>query len=69
MWAGQYIVSDDRATAPNTAYAKLLTSPVSGLNYTDGSVASGTTYLYVVTAVNAQGVESAYSWSATAVIP
>jgi hypothetical protein len=58
-----------RAIAPSTAYAKLLTSPVSGLNYTDGSVASGATYLYVVTAVDAQGVESAYSGSASAAIP
>jgi hypothetical protein len=58
-----------RATAPSTAYAKLLASPVSRLNYTDGSVASGATYLYVVTAVDVQGVESAYSGFASAVIP
>lgn len=43
--------------------------PVSGLTYTDGSAASGSTCQYVVTAVNAQGVESAYSPSATAAIP
>jgi hypothetical protein len=64
--AGYYVY---RATAPSTSYAKLLTSPVSGLNYTDGSVASGATYLYVVTAVDARGVEGAYSGSASAVIP
>lgn len=42
---------------------------LSGLNYTDGLVVSGATYLYVVAAVDAQGVESAYSGSASAVIP
>jgi fibronectin type 3 domain-containing protein len=64
--AGYYVYC---ATAPSAAYAKLLTSPVSGLNYTDGSVASGATYLYVVTAVDARGVESAYSGFASAMIP
>ena len=64
--AGYYVY---RATVPSTSYATLLTSPVSGLNYTDGSVASGTTYLYVVTAMDARGVESAYSGFASAVIP
>jgi len=64
--AGYYVY---RATAPSMSYAKLLASPVSGLNYTDGSVASGATYLYVVTAVDARGVESAYSGFASAVIP
>jgi fibronectin type 3 domain-containing protein len=54
---------------PSTSYATLLTSQVSGLNYTDGSVASGATYLYVVTAVDARGVENAYSGIASAVIP
>jgi hypothetical protein len=42
---------------------------LNGETIAPGSVASGTTYLHVVTAVNAQGVESAYSGSATAVIP
>lgn len=38
-------------------------------NYTDYSVVSGMTYYYVVTKVNAQGEESAYSNVTEAVIP
>ena len=52
--------------SPNTTYTKLINTLVSGLTYADGS---GTTYQYVVTAVNAQGVESVYSAPATAAIP
>ncbi|MFZ0800050.1 MAG: choice-of-anchor D domain-containing protein [Terriglobales bacterium] len=41
----------------------------SSTNYTDGTVASGATYYYVATEVNAQGQESAYSNEVQAVIP
>jgi hypothetical protein len=41
----------------------------SSTNYTDYTVASGTTYYYVTTAVNASGEESGYSNVAQAVIP
>ncbi len=37
--------------------------------YTDSTVQSGTTYYYVVTAVDSSGSESNYSNQATAVIP
>jgi HYDIN/CFA65/VesB family protein len=39
------------------------------LTYTDSSVISGSTYRYVVTAVDASGNESVYSNDATAIIP
>ena len=49
-------------------YTKLTASAVSLPSYTDSSVQNGKTYYYVVTAVDAQGVESAYSNQASAVI-
>ena len=52
-----------------TGYAKLGTSVVSGLKYTDATVASGTTYKYVVTAVNSSGAESGYSGAISATVP
>jgi fibronectin type 3 domain-containing protein len=42
---------------------------VGATDYTDSTVASGTTYYYVVTAVDSNNNESAYSNQATAVIP
>ncbi len=38
-------------------------------NYTDNTVLSGQTYFYVVTAVDANNVESAYSTEVSAIIP
>jgi hypothetical protein len=52
-----------------SGFAKLVSSPVSGLKYTDGTVQSGKTYAYVVTSVTSSGKESTYSESVTAVIP
>ena len=49
--------------------AKLTSAPVASTNYTDSSVASGTTYFYVTTAVDSSNTESAYSNEATAVVP
>jgi P pilus assembly chaperone PapD len=54
--------------SPGTAYI-LVYSAMNGLNCTDGTVQSGQTYTYVVTAVNSAGEESAESGSATAVVP
>jgi fibronectin type 3 domain-containing protein len=37
--------------------------------FTDSTVVAGTTYFYVVTAVDGSGTESAYSNEAKAVVP
>jgi len=52
-----------------SGFVKLVSSPVSGLKYTDGTVQSGKAYAYVVTSVTSSGKESSYSKSVTAVIP
>jgi fibronectin type 3 domain-containing protein len=59
-----------RSTTSGSGYVKLdPTSPASTEQYTDSTVQSGTTYYYVVTAVDSNDVESDYSGQATAVIP
>jgi fibronectin type 3 domain-containing protein len=59
-----------RGTTPNGPYAtKLNSSLVTVVDYTDSTVANGTTYYYVVTAVDSNNVESVDSNQATAVIP
>jgi len=58
-----------RSTVSGTGYAKLNSSLVSGLAYTDSSVLNGTTYFYVTTAVDSGGKESIYSNQVQAVIP
>jgi hypothetical protein len=59
-----------RSTTEGSGYVKLNpTSPTSTEEYTDSTVESGTTYYYVVTAVDNSDVESDYSAPATAVIP
>ena len=59
-----------RGTSPNGPYASKLTpSPISSAQFTDTGLQSGLTYYYVVTAVDSNGVESAYSNQATALIP
>jgi ribosomal protein L11 len=50
-------------------YSKVNASLDPSTIYTDGSVASGQTYYYVVTAVDSSGTESAYSNQVQAVIP
>jgi HYDIN/CFA65/VesB-like, Ig-like domain/Abnormal spindle-like microcephaly-assoc'd, ASPM-SPD-2-Hydin/Cep192 domain 4 len=51
-------------------YSKLNpSSPVSGVQYTDAGIQAGTTYYYVVTAVNSAGTESSYSSPATVNVP
>jgi Abnormal spindle-like microcephaly-assoc'd, ASPM-SPD-2-Hydin len=60
-----------RGTTPGQ-YAKINPSaPVatSQLSYTDGTVQGGTTYYYVVTAVDSSNVESSFSNSVTANVP
>lgn len=58
-----------RRLASVTSYAPLSSTPINALSYDDSTVALGATYDYVVTAVDAAGVESVYSNPATAVIP
>jgi hypothetical protein len=50
-------------------YALLNTTTDSALSYTDSSVVSGQTYYYVVTAVDAAGVESVVSNEVQVIIP
>jgi hypothetical protein len=58
-----------RSTTSGSGFARLVTSPLSGLKYTDGSVQSGKTYYYEATAVNSAGQESAPTPAAMAAIP
>jgi Abnormal spindle-like microcephaly-assoc'd, ASPM-SPD-2-Hydin len=58
-----------RANGVSATYSRLVTTPVSGLNYSDASVLAGESYTYAVTAVDSSGQESTYSSPATATIP
>ena len=58
-----------RSTTSGTGYAKVNGSLVGAVNYTDSSVANGTTYYYVTTAVDSSGNESSNSNEAVAAIP
>jgi hypothetical protein len=59
-----------RGTSAGGPYvSKLTTSPVTSTQFTDSGLQSGLTYYYVVTAVDANGVESVNSNQATALIP
>ena len=57
-----------RATEAGS-YGKLDSALVTGLKFTDATVAAGTTYKYVVTAVDTLGLESTYSEPITAAVP
>jgi hypothetical protein len=58
-----------RSTQSGGGFQLMRSSLVPVLVFTDNSVQSGQTYFYVVTAVDAQGVESALSNEATAAVP
>lgn len=58
-----------RSLKSGNTYAKLNSQPDSGTSYTDSSVASGQSYIYVVTSVNSTGVQSAYSNPIDVTIP
>ena len=58
-----------RSTANGTGYTRINSSLVFPLDYTDNTVANGTTYYYVTTALDGSGNESPFSNQATAVIP
>ena len=58
-----------RSTTSGKSYTKLNSTPISGVAYTDATVANGTIYYYVTTAVNTSSQESTYSNEAMATIP
>ena len=58
-----------RSTQPGSGYQLINTSLVTGTTYTDSTVQSGQTYFYVVTALDANNTESAFSNQASAPIP
>src|SRR5215469_13459900 len=58
-----------RSTVSGGPYSKINSSLDSQTSYTDGSVSSGTTYYYAVTAVGTNGMESADSNQVTAAVP
>ena len=57
-----------RSTISGSSYG-LSASAIGGTGYSDQSVQPGTTYYYVVTAVDDQGRESEYSPQVSAVVP
>jgi hypothetical protein len=58
-----------RSTVSGGPYAKINSSLVAALNYTDSPVQSGSTYYYVTTAVDSGGNESVFSNQVSAPIP
>jgi hypothetical protein len=58
-----------RGAASGGPYTKINSSLLTATTYTDATVDAGQTYYYVATAVNSQGLESADSNQAEAVIP
>jgi len=57
-----------RATATTGPYTKLTSFPVVSV-YADGTVQTGATYYYAVTAINSSNVESVYSNQAKVTVP
>lgn len=58
-----------RSTVSGSLFARVNSSLVAGLTYTDSSVQNGTTYFYVATAVDGSGNESIFSNQVSAAIP
>jgi hypothetical protein len=58
-----------RSMVSGSAYAKVNSSLVGGVSYSDVGVHSGQTYYYIATAVDATGTESAYSNEVAASVP
>ena len=50
-------------------YTKLTSAPVAATAYTDSNVSAGQTYYFVVTSVDANNMESAYSTEVSALVP
>jgi hypothetical protein len=58
-----------RSLKSGSSFSRLNSQPDSGTSYTDNTVASGKTYIYVVTAVDSKSVQSANSSPITVSIP
>jgi hypothetical protein len=58
-----------RSTTSGVSYSPLFSTPLNALTFDDSTVTDGDTYYYVVTSVDANGVESLYSNQATASVP
>jgi hypothetical protein len=58
-----------RSETSGSGYNPLNGTAINSLNYSDSSVSSGTTYYYVVAAVDASGAESPFSNQASAIVP
>jgi hypothetical protein len=58
-----------RTPASSESWTKLNSSPILATSYTDWDVQSGNSYLFAVTAVSAQNVESGFSNATLATIP
>ena len=58
-----------RSTVSGGQYVKINSGLVSGVNYSDSSVMTSTTYFYVTTAVNSGNDESGFSNEVPATIP
>jgi len=58
-----------RSETPGEDFAPIVGAAIDALTFDDATVVLGTTYYYVVTAVDASGNESVHSNQATAVIP
>jgi hypothetical protein len=64
--AGYFIY---RGSKPSGPYAKLNAQATPEASYTDNSVVGGQTYYYVVTSVNSENIESAYSEPVAVTVP
>ena len=64
--AGYIVLRSETSGGP---YTPLFGTALNALSYSDGTVSSGTTYYYVVTAVGETGGESGLSNQVTVVIP
>lgn len=58
-----------RSETSGSSYNLLTGTALTALTYTDTSVAAGSTYYYVVTAIDSAGVESVYSNQVSAAVP
>lgn len=58
-----------RAKQTGGAYSQLNSTPLAATKYRDTNVSPGSTYYYVITAVNADGIQSANSNVASAAVP